>query len=381
MSQQLKPESAVPSPVTLVPSGLPVHRSLHEIYFPKHLHAIIRRERARADRQKGVFSLVMFRLLPSRSRWATLRLSRIVFNEVRTTDEVGLYDHHTVCAILPDTAPQGAWKLINRVRDLAGSRGMHVEPVIYTYPTDGDDDYEDRRPASAGNGREGSPLRMNGDAPRTRSNLSALPLEALLVRRPTFAKRAIDVSIAGGALFLASPLLVVISALIKFTDPGPIIFRQWRSGLGGRPFQIYKFRTMCVGADKMKSGLREQSEQDGPAFKMTHDPRVTLIGRFLRKTSLDELPQLLNVLKGDMSLVGPRPLPLDEQAQCDQWHRGRLDVTPGLTCIWQVKGRSRVSFEEWMRMDLNYIRRYQVIQDLKLIFMTVPAVLLRRGAK
>jgi len=114
---------------------------------------------------------------------------------------------------------------------------------------------------------------------------------------------------------------------------------------------------------------------------MTHDPRVTLIGRFLRKTSLDELPQLLNVLKGDMSLVGPRPLPLDEQAQCDQWHRGRLDVTPGLTCIWQVKGRSRVSFEEWMRMDLNYIRRYQVIQDLKLIFMTVPAVLLRRGAK
>ena len=384
MSQQLKPQSDDVPPAK---APVPEHRSLHEIYFPKHLHVIIRRERARADRQRGCFSLVMFRLLPVRSRWATLRLSRIVMNEVRTTDEVGLYDRHTVCAILPDTAPEGAWKLISRVRELAGSRAMHVEPVIYTYPSD--TDYDDRPGCDSGHESGTQSERRPGDAgmrltedkaPNT-SAFSTLPLEALLVRRPPMIKRAIDVAIAGAVVFAAMPCMLAIAALIKYTSDGPIVFRQWRCGLGGRPFQIYKFRTMCVDADKLKSGLRDQSEQDGPAFKMTNDPRVTLVGKFLRKTSLDELPQLLNVLKGDMSLVGPRPLPLDEQAQCDQWHRGRLDVMPGLTCVWQVKGRSRVSFEDWMRMDLSYIRRYQILHDLKLMLMTIPAVILRRGAK
>jgi lipopolysaccharide/colanic/teichoic acid biosynthesis glycosyltransferase len=206
-------------------------------------------------------------------------------------------------------------------------------------------------------------------------------MEALLTRRPSRVKRLLDVAISGTALLVAAPAIAAIAVAIKLTDHGPIIFRQSRSGLGGRPFQIYKFRTMCVGADKMKTALRAQSEQDGPAFKMTHDPRVTAIGQFLRKTSLDELPQLFNVLKGDMSLVGPRPLPIDEQNACDPWHRARLDVMPGLTCVWQVKGRSRVSFDEWMRMDLSYTKNYQVTQDLKLIVQTIPAVLLRRGAK
>jgi lipopolysaccharide/colanic/teichoic acid biosynthesis glycosyltransferase len=201
------------------------------------------------------------------------------------------------------------------------------------------------------------------------------------VRRPAWPKRLLDFGVAALVLTLASPVLAIVALMIKYTSEGPVIFKQWRSGLGGRPFQIYKFRTMCANADALKATLRAQSEQDGPAFKMTHDPRVTSIGRFLRKTSLDELPQLFNVLKGDMSLVGPRPLPLDEQAQSDQWHKGRLEVMPGLTCIWQVHGRSRVTFEEWMRMDLGYIRRYQIWHDLKLMFETIPAVLLRRGAK
>ena len=380
----------------------PVHRRLHEMYFPKHLTAVLRRERARADRQKGQFSLVMFRLVPARGRWATLRLSRLVLNEVRTTDEIGLYDRNTVCAILPDTVPEGAWRLIQRVNEMARAKSMNVEPVLYTYPTNwiDRDNHRDGHGGKPANGKHngthngttnGDGRRLVEDFPESASARMAmtpetdqypsLPLESLLSRPPVFLKRLIDVGVSGSALIVLSPVIAAVAAIIKISSPGPIMFCQQRSGMGGQPFSIYKFRTMIVGADKMKQELRAQSEQDGPAFKMTHDPRVTSIGRLLRKTSLDELPQLLNVLKGDMSLVGPRPLPIDEQAAADQWHQSRLDVRPGLTCIWQVRGRSQVSFEEWMRMDLGYIHRYQLWHDLKLIVQTVPAVLLRRGAK
>ncbi len=150
---------------------------------------------------------------------------------------------------------------------------------------------------------------------------------------------------------------MLIAAAIKFTSPGPVFFRQSRSGRGGRPFFMYKFRSMVVDAEESKSELLTLNEQDGPAFKLTSDPRVTRLGQFLRDTSLDELPQLINVFKGDMSLVGPRPLPCEETAGCLDWQRRRLDVTPGLTCIWQVRGRSRVTFNEWVRMDLQYVRR------------------------
>ncbi|MDB5324884.1 MAG: Cps2E [Phycisphaerales bacterium] len=382
MSQPIQPQSDGPRPET--GTGFTSHRRLHEMYFPKHLAAVIRRERARADRQKSRFCLVMFRLVPAGGRISMLRLTRLVMNEVRTTDEVGLYDRHTVCAVLPDTAPSGASILIRRTRELCYQRGMTVEPVLYTYPGqwfDGDENGQGPRPLPVEKPNNGETLRIADDASTHVLDADPLPMEDLLSRRPSAVKRALDVAIAGTALLVASPVIAAIAALIKFSDHGPIIFRQNRSGLGGRPFQIYKFRTMHVGADKMKAKLREHSEQDGPAFKLTNDPRITAIGKFLRKTSLDELPQLFNVLKGDMSLVGPRPLPIDEQNACDPWHRARLDVMPGLTCVWQVKGRSRVSFDDWMRMDLSYTKNYQVTQDIKLIFQTIPAVLLRRGAK
>ena len=160
-----------------------------------------------------------------------------------------------------------------------------------------------------------------------------------------------------------------------------IIFRQRRAGLGGKPFTIYKFRTMCVGAERQQAELRKLNEQDGPAFKLARDPRVTWIGNILRKTSIDELPQLWNVIKGDMSLVGPRPLPVAESDDCAQWQRRRLEVTPGLTCVWQVEGRSQVTFDEWVRMDVKYMRRRTLLHDLLIMIRTVPAVLLKRGAK
>jgi len=173
----------------------------------------------------------------------------------------------------------------------------------------------------------------------------------------------------------------VIAAVIRMTSPGPAIFRQRRAGFGGRPFTLYKFRTMRNDAEALKAQLKALSEQDGPAFKLKRDPRITRIGRILRETSIDELPQLWNVVKGDMSLVGPRPLPVDESDECVKWQRRRLDVTPGLTCIWQVEGRSRVTFDEWVRMDIRYIRRRRFWHDLAILFKTIPAVVLRKGAR
>ncbi|MFT3788551.1 MAG: sugar transferase [Tepidisphaeraceae bacterium] len=193
-------------------------------------------------------------------------------------------------------------------------------------------------------------------------------------------KRAVDITVASMAILAASPLLITAAVAIKLFDPGPIVFTQLRTGLGGRPFKIFKLRTMRVDAEKLKDQLRAVSEQDGPAFKMKHDPRVTTVGRLLRKTSIDELPQLFNVLLGDMTLVGPRPLPIKEADGCESWQYRRHDVTPGLTCIWQVEGRSRVKFDEWMRMDMRYARRRRLWSDLALVFKTIPAVLLRRGA-
>ena len=213
------------------------------------------------------------------------------------------------------------------------------------------------------------------------ATLSARSLEQLLSRPVPLWKRAMDITGAVFGLVALSPLIAVIAVAIKLDSKGPVVFKQRRAGLGGKPFHIYKFRTMCNDAEKQKAALRALSEQDGPAFKLKNDPRITRVGHLLRKTSLDELPQLWNVIRGEMSIVGPRPLPVDEQNGCSQWQRTRLDVTPGLTCIWQVTGRSEVSFADWVRMDVNYIRRRTLWNDIKIIAATIPAVLLRRGAR
>ena len=165
---------------------------------------------------------------------------------------------------------------------------------------------------------------------------------------------------------------------IKMTSRGPVFFRQVRAGQYGRPFAMYKLRTMVVNAEDLKSTLLELNERDGPAFKMKNDPRVTKLGYFLRKTGIDEIPQLWNVLKGDMSIVGPRPLPCHEDRDCKHWHRQRLDTKPGLTCIWQISKSRDVSFEEWMRMDLHYARSRTIRHDIALMFKTIGAVILGR---
>ncbi|MGB7749681.1 MAG: sugar transferase [Verrucomicrobiia bacterium] len=184
-------------------------------------------------------------------------------------------------------------------------------------------------------------------------------------------------------LLTVIPVIPLIALAIKLTSPGPVFFRQRRSGLNGSPFTLYKFRTMGTNAEQLKHELEAMNEMSGPVFKVTNDPRVTPIGKFLRKYSLDELPQLFNVLRTEMSLVGPRPLPVDEVKRFeDLAHRRRLSVKPGLTCLWQISGRNQISdFKEWVRLDLEYIDNWSLWLDLKILVRTIPAVFIGTGAK
>lgn len=198
------------------------------------------------------------------------------------------------------------------------------------------------------------------------------------------AKQLLDFAGAFLALLLVgSWLFPLIALLIKLTSNGPVFFRQQRSGLNGAPFSIYKFRTMMSNAEQTKQELAAMNEMSGPVFKVTNDPRVTPIGKWLRKFSLDELPQLFNVLRGEMSLVGPRPLPVDEVRRFnDLAHRRRLSVKPGLTCLWQISGRNKISdFKDWVRLDLQYIDNWSIWLDLSILLRTIPAVLMGTGAK
>lgn len=194
-------------------------------------------------------------------------------------------------------------------------------------------------------------------------------------------KRVLDIVFSLSLIILLAPVLVITVALIKLTSPGPVFFLQNRLGLNKRRFFVYKFRTMVPDAEKRMKEIEHLNEVSGPVFKIKNDPRVTPLGRFLRKTSIDELPQLFNVLKGDMSLVGPRPLPVrDYEGFSQDWQRRRFSVRPGITCLWQVNGRSSIAFEKWMELDLEYIDKWSLWLDFEILVRTVPAVLKGSGA-
>ena len=184
-------------------------------------------------------------------------------------------------------------------------------------------------------------------------------------------KRLIDIICSFVGILVLSPLFIIIAIIIKFTSKGPVFFSQKRVGRNGKEFDMYKFRSMVVNAEELKEKLAAQNEMSGPMFKMKDDPRVTKVGKFIRKTSIDELPQLWNILKGDMSLVGPRPSLPKEVAQFEDWMYKRLEVKPGLTCYWQVSGRNNIDFEDWMKLDIRYVEEKNLWIDIKLIFKTV----------
>ncbi len=198
---------------------------------------------------------------------------------------------------------------------------------------------------------------------------------------PTMIKRTLDCLLSGALLIILSPLFLLVAVLVKLTSPGPVFFRQIRVGLNKRKFNIYKFRTMVENAEQLQDQLLSMNEMAGPVFKIKNDPRITPLGRVLRNSSIDELPQLFNVLKGDMSLVGPRAMSLRDYQLFDKdWQRRRFSVKPGITCLWQIHGRNSIPFEKWMELDMQYIDTWSLWLDLKILVQTVPAVLRGTGA-
>lgn len=325
-------------------------------------------------------------VIKSKSPTALDDLVGFLAQRLRVTDDFGMLDNTRLGVILPETSDSGAWKVADDITDFMVSKKLNVACEVFTYPghlPDEDNNAQGNGSTgsaeSNGNGKQnGSTFHHNGSP--THGYRPSRPMLEILSQRLPWWKRGIDIVLSGTALLVLLPLFGLIALAIKLTSRGPVFFRQTRSGLGGRTFGLYKFRSMVTNAEELRADLIELNEVSGPVFKIKRDPRITSIGHLLRRSSLDELPQLWNVLLGDMSLVGPRPPLPAETHEYDRWHHRRLEVTPGITCIWQVSGRSNVPFIEWMRMDIRYTQRVSLREDLRILLKTAPAVLSGDGA-
>ncbi|MFT7680149.1 MAG: lipopolysaccharide/colanic/teichoic acid biosynthesis glycosyltransferase [Planctomycetota bacterium] len=379
-------------------SRLSTARALDGAIPVSELELQFQKERARADRSGNVFSMVVFRvkrgdlnLLAPMVQYARERM--------RIYDTVGVLDSGRIAFLLPQTPPKGAWVFaddcldhLRKLYEVAKDSDLAVRCEVFGYPLDWQNkntentDQEDQPPLGTGTDGGAFLHAMHSDAKASRalSGPQAKPvgdLSGAFLETLPWTKRIVDLVATSIFLVACAPLMLLTAALVKLTSPGPVIFKQQRAGRGGVPFTFYKFRSMYVDAEERRQALQKENDhKQGPIFKMRNDPRITPVGRILRRLSIDELPQLLNLLRGDMTLIGPRPPTLDEAEAYEPWQRKRLDITGGLTCIWQVSGRSEVGFEEWVRMDLEYQRKRSLLFDAGLLFRTVGAVVSGRGA-
>ena len=327
-------------------------------------HEALQRERARIDRRGGNLCVVTFSKQEFLGKGISLEhIGQVLLDRLRLTDFAGWLNKQTLAVGLPFTKSDNAWQIAQHISNSLGLDTSDLACQVSRYPFD---KAEHEVPAGVTLEHQTKPVHNAGP---------------LFLRSMPWWKRSLDMLGAGIGLIALAPLMLTLAAVVRFSSPGPILFRQERGGQGGKPFTMLKFRSMVLDAEEQKQHLMDQNEQDGPAFKITHDPRVTKVGKWLRGTSMDELPQLWNVLKGDMSLVGPRPLPLVECQACSPWHKKRLDVTPGITCFWQCMSGKRVSFDDWMRLDIRYVRERSPMLDLSLICKTVFAVVTHKALK
>jgi lipopolysaccharide/colanic/teichoic acid biosynthesis glycosyltransferase len=377
----------------------------------KAMELAIIKERMRCDRHGHWFSLIVIELGQNKAgenqRTQARRLAKLVHKRLRLTDEKGILRKGGLGLLLPMTDLHGARKVKDWLLEITSEHDLAVEAEVFHY--DGREDTLDvgfdlEKPIdnAAGAEPEGQDASdVSRDSTHSKSkpisfstsglvraddrsqvrltNLNQLTQNSTVTTKdfcPRYPKwkRATDIAGALIGLTFATPVIAIAAIAIKLNSKGPVFFRQMRTGQYGNAFPIYKLRTMVIDAEELKSKLQELNERDGPAFKIKNDPRVTSVGKFLRATGIDELPQLWNILIGNMAIVGPRPLPCSEDAKCKVWQRRRLDTKPGLTCTWQISKSREIPFDEWMRMDLNYSRRNSILSDISLVFQTVMAV-------
>ena len=342
----------------------------------EQFRSMVRRECALSDRHHLKHSVVIYEFAELQGREPTRQQAARIDRQVnslqqqrRDGDEIGWISQSRMGLLMPFTDTANAsdgWRRVCKRAKLESSIRL-VE--ILTYPS-GDFECDQS-------------LRTGAFGLRTATGVAESSANTVACSHFPAWKRAMDVVIAASALVLLAPALLLIALLVRLTSRGPVLFRQYRVGFRGQPFVMWKFRTMVDGADAMKESLRHRSEMTGPMFKIKDDPRITPFGRFLRRTSLDEVPQFWNVLLGDMSLVGPRPATPDEVAMYDRWQHRRLSARPGLTCYWQVEGRGRIGFPESVRMDMRYVAggvRPSLRADLGILLRTIVVVLQGRGA-
>jgi lipopolysaccharide/colanic/teichoic acid biosynthesis glycosyltransferase len=332
-------------------------QSLHRTRSADAFSEILVRERSRAERSGRPVSLVVFELEGMTAEEAT-DLLRTLIGTVRLTDEIGWFDESRIGAVLPDTPPEGARVFACKVGE---ALSQTVRYRIYVHPAS---------PDMVGN---------NGNGDSTAADDHAGELRPLLVSGIPAWKRMLDIMGSGIGLVLLSPLLLAIAILIKAVSPGPVFFRQQRVGFLGRPFQMVKFRTMKTDAEVTVHAhyLKNLLNSDTPMQKLdsSSDGRIIRFGRILRRSSLDELPQLINVWKGEMSLVGPRPCIPYEAKEYEPWQTRRFDTMPGMTGLWQVSGKNRTTFKQMVRLDINYLGKRSALRDVLILSKTFPTVM------
>lgn len=357
----------------------------NESFLPREVfRKIIDRERERANRSGKVFSLVVFELPDtSEKQKALFHLADDLSPRMRATDAAGWLDPQHVGILLPETDFGGAHIFANKVCQEILPAQLILNYEIFTYPSDkltnpeetaldlssGKTEDKQKRSTSGGGWRFPQPQR---DA------------DYMFCHAKRVLKRGFDILCATFFLLFFSPLFLVVAAIIKMVSPGPIFYKQPRIGYAGKPFIFLKFRTMCPAADTrnhkeyLAQLINDESDGSGtgiPMAKLDHDPQIIPLGNFLRKSCLDELPQLINVLRGEMSLVGPRPPIPYEVKEYNPWHRGRFDAIPGMTGLWQVSGKNKLSFKEMVRLDIRYSRQRSLWLDIKILFRTPLAII------
>ncbi len=351
------------------------------LFLPKDVfRRIINREHERANRTGDVFSLVVFVLSKSREgQDAPKLLAETIASRVRSIDAVGWLDSQHIGILLPETNYAGACHFTDKICHEILHIRRPPEFEIITYPSDKLADPDKIDPyvfsGKSENKQTRAPLRGGW-----RFNQSSRNVDYVFCPTGWVLKKGLDFFGAGVCLLVFSPFFLAVSIIIKVVSPGPVLYRQQRIGYAGQPFTFLKFRTMCQGADTNGhqahlAQLIKAESSDAPMAKLDHDPQIIVFGNWLRKSCLDELPQLINVLRGEMSLVGPRPPIPYEVKEYLSWHRGRFDAIPGMTGLWQVSGKNKLSFSEMVRLDIRYVRERSLWLDGKILFRTPLAIL------